>query len=390
MTGLSRQFRQILECYLPDLNVVFSNLFSYITTSFSFITLKYESVNQLVSKYQSKMMYLSFAFYLIVCLVPTALGNESDDQSSDLSLDESFESTRSFVPDAPYHRLTLNTSGNSKPASKSSGQAAQDRIVNGQDASISDAPWLCSLQIFGKSESESSASHHLFCAGSILDPRSIVTAAHCCKYIQSQVGFWVSAVCGATRWATEGTRYNITNNAANVIIIKKPAYNSARIRNDIGMLHVERPIQFNSLVQPACLPSAGQTSKGSQMYVAGWGLTNSTDQSLPPSLMAINLTWLEPAGCSAVYSIYDGKTQICAAPPTTASSILTPGGTCNGDSGGGLVNLASGRSACRAVLYGIVSYGDSTCATPGNTSPSVFTLVSAYIDFISQNLSPKT
>ena len=111
------------------------------------------------------------------------------------------------------------------------------------------------------------------CGGTILDDETIMSAAHCLYAVVENVN------------DCENLNYTVFIEAGIVIdgspigqdifvqeVIIHPDYKHKTKRNDIAILKLATPLQFNSKVQPACLPyNSFAPDKG---VVSGWGLTD--------------------------------------------------------------------------------------------------------------------
>lgn len=61
--------------------------------------------------------------------------------------------------------------------------------------------------------------------------------------------------------------------------IVHPGYNSANLNNDIALIRIDNPIQFNNRIQPIPLPARGDvTGAGIILTVSGWGRTSDTSK----------------------------------------------------------------------------------------------------------------
>lgn len=65
-------------------------------------------------------------------------------------------------------------------------------------------------------------------------------------------------------------------------------YNPRKETNDIALIQLDRPVTFDDLTQPACLPSALMAVTSlSPCYISGWGSTTQNSEGLcagvPPS-----------------------------------------------------------------------------------------------------------
>lgn len=50
-----------------------------------------------------------------------------------------------------------------------------------------------------------------------------------------------------------------------------PKYNRFTYDNDIALLYLSAPIQFNDEIRPVCLPKPEQDFHGKIGYITGWG-----------------------------------------------------------------------------------------------------------------------
>jgi secreted trypsin-like serine protease len=170
-------------------------------------------------------------------------------------------------------------------------------------------------------------------------------------------------------------------------IFRHEQYSSTALVNDIAVIKLRTAAQINSATYPICLPNknGSQDPKvGQSVQIAGWGYTNSATKQLAQQLQQATVQILDingdlygGPGCNAWirrgYSMNNAQ-QICAMSRDTRTD------SCQGDSGGPLIrNIGS-----QWFLYGIVSYGDSVCAS--STAAGVYTRVSAYIPWIEQKL----
>jgi len=124
--------------------------------------------------------------------------------------------------------------------------------------------------------------------------------------------------------------------------------------NDVAMLKLSRPVQYNQYVQPACLPS-GDPQPGSTCVLTGWGKIQHPGQ-MYHVLQQVNLPVVSNFVCNAKnypsIGIQIQPSMICA-----GDGGATRRSGCHGDSGGPFVCNIGGRWE----LHGAVSHGSSTC-----------------------------
>uniref|UniRef100_A0A4W3IDP7 Peptidase S1 domain-containing protein n=1 Tax=Callorhinchus milii TaxID=7868 RepID=A0A4W3IDP7_CALMI len=170
----------------------------------------------------------------------------------------------------------------------------------------------------------------------------------------------------------EGTEYYLDVESIHV----HPYWNPSSLASgyDIALLKLKDPVYDNSYVEIAILPVEGQILPSqSECYITGWGLTSPNGSGA---------TRLQQAGLSVV------SYEICSRPEwwgaTVNDRMICAGGDgyssgCQGDSGGPF--------ACKSndgywSVHGIVSFGPIYCNI--YEKPTVFTRVSAYLDWIFQ------
>merc|ERR1712111_105307 len=227
-----------------------------------------------------------------------------------------------------------------------------DRIVGGA-AAPSPIPWQVSMR-----QCQSGACH--YCGGTVLDAKTILTAAHC------QVSTNHYIMVGKTN-RNEGQNVAI----ANVI---NSNWNQQTMDNDIAIVKLATPLTLGGDVQAICLPSAGfNPDVGAECFVSGWGTLQSGAQSLPTQLQYVGVPVTSQAYCNNAYSNGITANMICAG--------LDAGGkdSCQGDSGGPFVCMEGNNP----VITGVVSFGIG-CASPGY--PGVYARVTQYLDWIQANM----
>ncbi|XP_073972560.1 serine protease 33-like isoform X2 [Rhodnius prolixus] len=241
-------------------------------------------------------------------------------------------------------------------------QAAQRRIVGGDEAGFGSFPWQAYIRI-GSSR----------CGGSLVNRYHVVTAGHCvaranARQVQVTLGDYVinSAVEPLPAY-TYGVRQ--------ISVHPYFKFTPQADRFDVAVLRLDRPVQYMPHIAPICLPTKGEDFLGQFGWAAGWGALQPGSRLRPKTLQAVDVPvidnrlcerWHRSNGINVV--IYDE--MMCAG---------YRGGTkdsCQGDSGGPLMLERSGRW----YLIGIVSAGYS-CAQRGQ--PGIYHRVAHTVDWIS-------
>ncbi|KAF3690116.1 Elastase-1 [Channa argus] len=238
------------------------------------------------------------------------------------------------------------------------------RVVGGEVAKPNSWPWQISLQY------KSGSSYYHTCGGTLIERGWVMTAAHCVDSNR----IW-RVILGDHDLKVNGGTEQIKE-VSNVYI--HPKWDSYRVSNgfDVALLRLSTPATLNSYVQLGSLPNPNEIlPNNNPCYITGWGRT-STGGPLPSQLM------------QAYLPLVDHKT--CSSPDWWGSTVKTTmvcggGGAeagCNGDSGGPLNCLVNGKY----YVHGIASFVSGMgCNTP--KKPTVFTRVSAYIDWLDMIMS---
>ncbi|XP_022909843.1 chymotrypsin-2-like [Onthophagus taurus] len=230
------------------------------------------------------------------------------------------------------------------------------KVIGGLEASRNLFPFQSALYLTFKDGTTS------FCGGSIISTNYILTAAHCVLNT-----FSLLVVVGTTD-------LNSNVNTQQRIYAKRYVYhhqyNTETLSNDIALLLLAKPIDFNEAVLPINLPTVEDTKysyENLKVTVIGWGKTRDNG-SIVPRLRYLNTQVLPNSNCKFYF------------PSVTSSNICTNGylnvGSCHGDSGSPLIY---GNKQ-----IGIVSFGSNTCSAG---FPSVYTRVSSYLGWINQYAS---
>ena len=133
-----------------------------------------------------------------------------------------------------------------------------NRIIDGETAP-SPIPWQISIQFRGIDGAH-------YCGGSVLDSKTIVTAAHCTDKSAEDYSKWTIRAGDTNKM--EGQRIQI----AQVII--HPDWDPEMIRNDIAIIKLSEPLTLDETVQPICLPPGElELEDGADCFASGWGAT---------------------------------------------------------------------------------------------------------------------
>jgi len=149
------------------------------------------------------------------------------------------------------------------------------------------------------------------------------------------------------------------------------SYENRTYHNDIAIISLPRPVNFNTFIRPICLPPAGPLYVDERPTVAGWGTLQHKGQQ-SRKLMKVKVPVWTNADCDATYDQTIIPKMMCAASKTGGQD------SCRGDSGGPLM-IQQGSTWS---VVGIVSWG-IRCAE--KDKPGVYTRVNEYLPWIQQN-----
>lgn len=260
------------------------------------------------------------------------------------------------APTRPHHvrALTLVLAGLLAALALGAGPAAA--IRKGSPAVPEEWPFVVALLHPGTNDFRNQ-----FCAGSLVAPTLVLTAAHCvvdegrqipARAVQVRPG-------GARLSAGRGTRIRVA------AIRQLSRYHGIGTGWDAAVLVLKQPAT-TATIRIATAADAPYTAAGVPSRIAGWGDLTDGRGRYPTQLFQAAVPIRSDTLCRRlVGNLYTSASDLCA-------GVLRAGGpdTCEGDSGGPLI--VAGPSG-EPVLAGITSSGNG-CGRP--RSPGVYTRVS--------------
>ncbi|KAJ8735781.1 hypothetical protein PYW07_007401 [Mythimna separata] len=139
--------------------------------------------------------------------------------------------------------------------------ANPQRIVGGSLTTIDQYPTIAACL-----SSSNLVNYWQSCGGTILNNRSVLTAAHCT--FGQATNRWRFRV--GSSWGNSGGVVHILQ-----FIVNHPNYNSVTIDNDIAILRSSTVIAHNNNVRPVSIAGANYNLGDNQVvWAAGWGLTS--------------------------------------------------------------------------------------------------------------------
>lgn len=237
------------------------------------------------------------------------------------------------------------------------------RIVGGNEAEPYAYPWLVALTTRSSTEP--------FCAGFIISPNTILTAAHCL------FGRYPSEIQILAKLHDVRQFYGDRHEVDRWFLHPEYRFNDSMHLNDIALLKVQRP--FSSDLQPCCLPpdsSYMYPRASTTAVVGGWGkVAVQPNTRSPTTLQHVVMPIVDHRNNKCRQTIIDPTRQLCA------GYDRLPIDTCSGDSGAPLLVVEQDdRQYGHFVAAGIVSYGNRQC--DASISSGVYTRVSFYLPWI--------
>uniref|UniRef100_A0A182Q048 CLIP domain-containing serine protease n=1 Tax=Anopheles farauti TaxID=69004 RepID=A0A182Q048_9DIPT len=265
-------------------------------------------------------------------------------------------------------------------------------IIGGEEVASRTVPFIGALgylldEADPKEDPADGTAYRWACGSSLITSRFLLTAAHC---IGTPIGMPVMVRMGTPNLLAPAKPELVQDRKIKAVIVH-PMYKKGQKYDDIALIEVSSPFQFDDELQPTCL-NANPSDLGDAVVLlaAGWGFTDKGDS--PHALLRTNLSTVPVDECTKSYAsfkarIQDGirPSQYCARGFLRAdTNDGTHSDTCEGDSGGPLYYVGGSENAPKYFLLGITSFG-SGCGSP---NPSVYTRVSFYLDWIESHVWP--
>jgi trypsin len=255
--------------------------------------------------------------------------------------------------------------------------APEPRVVNGREPAKDEAQGLVYVRLGST-----------LCSGTLVDPRHVVTAAHCATDVTGNprnpaafaIGWSPTGVLPIPQWATV------------TAVSVHPGYSPTTFVNDIAVLTLTQAIAGS---RPMAMATETQSRDalvgGAAVRAAGFGYTSSGGTPSSRSLVA-DLTVMPDRICRDTKTSYrigditfvglgvDTSTAVCAI--GVRSPLIID--TCQGDSGGPLYAGPPGDER----LLGLVSVGvgcagfDERGRPLTTKTPGVYTRIAPYLDWL--------
>jgi len=269
-----------------------------------------------------------------------------------------------------------------------------DYILGGNPAKENQYPWMVALTVDGQTK------YHSNCGGSLIDDRTVLTAAHClCDRVDKYTGNCTSFISADRLGVWVGLHdWRVTDEGQEHIGVeewlKHPTYvgGSNSQDNDFVLLKLNKRVEWRTEAQPLCLPETkSHLYEGDMATVIGWGALEHwhvdwhNASSYPNELREVDVKIISNEQCNNQYhSITDN--MLCAAEENENGGK----DSCQGDSGGPLFLERKGvevRGKKQYEQVGVVSWGKK-CAL--KEKAGVYARVTAQLDWIKKNMYGET
>ncbi len=241
---------------------------------------------------------------------------------------------------------------------------AQIRIIGGNNTTIDQNPWQISIRGTNNHHVPDARNEHI-CGGSIITDEWILTAAHCVTNFSNGNVIGINEItisAGITQ-----RNDSITGQYRNVAqIVIHPNHDSATSENDVALIRLTAPLNFNNNVQPVQLTDIWRdTSPGSTARVTGWGNTLDGTASTPSNnLQTLNMPIISN---NSANSLNTGNVNVSN---NMFAMRLIGSGVSRGDSGGPATIAEYGQR----FLIGCSSWGEF----PKDSKPTIYTRLFNY------------
>lgn len=221
----------------------------------------------------------------------------------------------------------------------------RNRIIHGDNQTYGE--WPSFVEIVA---SRSPPRVQSICSGTLVSDRHVLTAAHCLDLRVSNTTIVPAHPSDlhltlGSHWINLPDKYEQIRRARSLCVASKYEHTFAAKPNDWALIELDKPVDLNMYVQPACLPFGPIETRGrrSECWMVGAGLSLTHPHPVRPDI--VRKVRAEQVPCAP--HIIPHATRQCF-----ANFNEKVGNICPGDSGGPLLCLDDGS---RWTVVGVAS-----------------------------------
>ncbi|KAG6451334.1 venom serine protease Bi-VSP isoform X1 [Manduca sexta] len=255
--------------------------------------------------------------------------------------------------------------------------ASFSRVVGGVDAKLGDFPWMALLGYRKRTNPT-----QWLCGGSLISSKHVLTASHCIHTKEQELYIVRLGELDLVRDDDGAAPIDIFIKH----MIKHEQYNPKAYTNDIGILVLEKEVEFSDLIRPICLPKTSElrsmTFEDYNPMVAGWGNLEARGPAAT-HLQVVQLPVVSNDYCKQAYRNYTqqkiDERVLCAGYKNGGKD------SCRGDSGGPLMQPIWNSQSYKTYFFqiGVVSFGKG-CAEAG--FPGVYSRVTNFMPWLQEKV----
>ncbi|XP_043268692.1 serine protease snake-like isoform X2 [Venturia canescens] len=221
------------------------------------------------------------------------------------------------------------------------------------------------------------------CGGTLVSDLYVLTAAHCLDS-SGQIPSKIRVGLTDLKNPESGMQERKV-----VERIAHPEYKIPARYHDIALLKIDKPLEMEAGVRPACLEvdSNLPLSQKQGAIASGFGRTSYGSSNGSRYLMKVSLNYVPAEDCAKHFSGESGGRRMSRGliPNMLCAGVMEGGkDTCQGDSGGPLQRVLK-DPYCAYSIVGVTSFG-KFCGF--KNSPAIYTRVSSYLDWIESVVWP--